>query len=314
MVATKFASLIAKDFTVNSVHTTTALGNQKAKRSRKFSDLVDAISKRDLKPHDEKTAKTPFLYDVNALSSLRPDQVPRFFGALTDSDKLPEADVKLDELHAMQDRVDPDKVDAMRENGVAGGKLPVVVQHNGKKYIADGHHRLAAQWLDGAEDAKAKFLDLEPVSNALKRAGADDETKSFKIAKIDESLGLVFGWAIVCKVNGQDYYDLNIDHDGPYAGKRVPEHITEEAMTKAAADFMETARPGNELHVGPDVGTYVFAFPMTTDVAKAMGIQTEKTGLMVAYKAPPDVIAKFRDGTYTGFSIEGRRLAIEEHE
>lgn len=137
---------------------------------------------------------------------------------------------------------------------------------------------------------------------------SDEDTNHVRIAKIDESLGLVMGWAIVCKVDGEDYYDLNIDRD---TGERVPEHIPEDAMLKASADFMENSRVGNEMHAGPDVGTYVFAFPLTSDIAKMMGITTKFTGLMVAYKPTPEVLEKFKNGTYSGFSIEGRRLKSE---
>lgn len=127
-------------------------------------------------------------------------------------------------------------------------------------------------------------------------------SKYAKVCKVDEELGLVFGWAIVCKENGKDYYDLNIDK----SGERVPEHIPEATMLKAATDFMgDTGRPGNEMHRGAMKGKYVFAFPMTTEIAKALGFETKKTGLIVAYKAPADVLAKYKDGTYTGFSIEG---------
>lgn len=128
------------------------------------------------------------------------------------------------------------------------------------------------------------------------------------MAKVDEDLGLVLGWAIVCKVDGEDYYDLNIDRD---TGERVPEHIPERTMLKASAEFMENSRVGNEMHRGPDSGTYIFAFPMTTEIAEKMDITTKYTGLMVAYKPTPEVLAKFRDGTYKGFSIEGRRLKSE---
>jgi hypothetical protein len=260
------------------------------------------VAKRQLHPHDDTMAKTPFLYDVNSLGSLRPDQVPRFFGALTDSDKLPDAEVKLSDLHAMQDRVDPAKVEAMRGKDLSAVKKPVVVRMNDRHYIADGHHRLAADWLDGKETAQVKLKDLSDVTSAVK---ARDQ---FKVAKVDESMGLVFGWAIICKMAGQDYYDWNVDHHGPHKGKLVPENITEDAMLKSATGFALGDRPGNEQHDGPDVGTYPFVFPLTSDIAKAMGIQCEKTGLMVAYKPPKEVLAKFLDGTYTGFSIEGMRL------
>lgn len=144
---------------------------------------------------------------------------------------------------------------------------------------------------------------------------------NFRVAKVDDSLGLVFGWAIVCKVKGADYYDLNVDHAGQHVGERVPEHIPESVMTKAALDITKNGvMPGNEMHEGPDRGHYPFLFPLTTDIAKAMGITTEKTGLMCAFAPPPDVLAKFKPGPngeapeYTGFSIEGKRLAYEEHE
>jgi hypothetical protein len=284
------------DITSSSVHTPTALGNETEEERKR------RLAKRELQPNDEDTAKSPFDYDPNALSNLRPDQVPRFFGALTDGSKLPTKEVDLAGLHAMQDRVDPKKVQAITDKGTK--KLPVVVRHSGKDFIADGHHRLAADWLAGKDTAQVHYKDLEAVDNALK----------YRIAKVDESLGLVFGWAIVCKVNGEDYYDLNVDYAGQHAGERVPEHIPENVMMKAAAEFMETARPGNEMHSGPDRGSYAFAFPLTTDIAKAMGITTDKTGLMVAYKPPADVLAKFKSGEYKGFSIEGKRLSFEEKE
>lgn len=311
-------SHFAKDVTVSSVHTPTALGNQPNKRkARRFRAIIEnptPVAKRDLKPHDATTAKTPFLYDANALANIRPDQAPRFFGALTDSDKLPEQTVNLADLVAMQDRVDPEKVKAIAAAGDQVSKLPVVVGMGGKQYIADGHHRLAAQWLAGQEKAQVRFKDLEPVSNALKRAGGAEDPTNFRIAKVDEGLGLVFGWAIICKVKGEDYYDLNIDQDGPHKGERVPEHIPEDVMAKAALGLVAAGSPGNEMHDGPDRGTYPFLFPMTTDIAKAMGITTEKTGLMCAFKPPSDILQKFRDGTYTGFSIEGRRLNWTEHD
>lgn len=289
------------NITSASVHTPTALGNE---------DDDKLLSKRSLHTHDAQTAKSPFLYDPNALSSLRPDQVPRFFGALTDRGQLPVKEVKLSDLHAMQDRVDPVKVAAIGTNG-AGGKLGVVVQHNGRQYVADGHHRLAADWLAGKDTARVHYKDLEPVSNVMKNS----PDASFRIAKVDESLGLVFGWAVVCKVKGEDYYDLNVDVLGKHAGERVPEHIPEVVMVKAALDITKSGHaPGNDMHDGPDKGHYPFLFPMTTDIAKAMGITTDKTGLMCAYAPTPEILSKYASGEYTGFSIEGSRLSYEEHE
>lgn len=138
-----------------------------------------------------------------------------------------------------------------------------------------------------------------------------DDVIETKVAKVDDKLGLVFGWAIICKINGEDYYDLNVDR---HTGERVPEHIPENAMLKASAEFMASDRVGNEMHKGPNSGTYLFAFPLTTDIAKAMGIETEKTGLMIAYKPTEEVLKKYQSGQYTGFSIEGRKLSHREIE
>lgn len=131
------------------------------------------------------------------------------------------------------------------------------------------------------------------------------------VLKVDKSLGLVFGWAIICKRDGEDYYDLNIDPD---TLERVPEHIPEETMLKSAADFMQDYRLGKEMHEGASRGEYVFAFPLTTEIAKAMGIQSRMTGLMVAFKPDPAMLEKFASGELTGFSIGGKRLGAREFE
>ena len=181
-----------------------------------------------------------------------------------------------------------------------------------------------AEWMQkiGARHSKmdqAKLQEMHDHSVALGaqcksgheivETGASDYRK-VKIVKVDSSLGLVLGFGIICKIDGQPYYDLNRDADGT----SVPEHIPEDAMLKSSLDFMQHSRLGNEMHEGPDKGQYVFAFPLTEEIAKAMGLQTKMTGLMVGYAPPPDVLAKFIDGTYTGFSIQGRRVLIEEHE
>lgn len=117
---------------------------------------------------------------------------------------------------------------------------------------------------------------------------------NFKVAKVDRSLGLVLGWAIVSKVDGQPYFDLQGDH------------IPEDVMLEASTDFMENSRAAKAMHAGPDRGSILFAFPMTEEIAKAFNFDTHgKYGLMVAAKFDGDVLAKFDDGTYTGFSIGG---------
>lgn len=142
-----------------------------------------------------------------------------------------------------------------------------------------------------------------------------------RILKTDTALGLVFGFAIVSKVRNdagelEDYHDLNVDVAGPHAGKKIPENITEDAMFKAAVDAASQGvqMAGNDMHDGPDTGTFWFMFPLTEEIAKALDIVTKRTGLLVAYKPEPEVLAKFADGTYTGFSMEGARVTFEEYD
>jgi hypothetical protein len=133
-----------------------------------------------------------------------------------------------------------------------------------------------------------------------------DKIATSDFMKVNDELGLVMGFAIICTdedITGADkrYFDLHGDH------------IPEDAMTKASADFMLNSRAGKVMHSGDDVGDIVFAFPMTQDIAKEFGIQTRRTGLMIGWK-PRDraVLSKFRDGTFTGFSIGGSYGSTEE--
>lgn len=121
-----------------------------------------------------------------------------------------------------------------------------------------------------------------------------------KIAKVDESLGLVMGFGIICKENGEDYFDLQGDH------------IPEQSMLKAALDFMLNARVVKEMHKGEQVGTVVFAWPMTADIAKSFDIETKRTGLMIAIKPDEEMFKRFQSGELTGFSIGGRRVEDED--
>lgn len=120
-----------------------------------------------------------------------------------------------------------------------------------------------------------------------------------KIEKVDASLGLAFGYAIVCEEDGQPYFDKDSSGES--------HHIPPSTMMAAAKEFAKSARSAKEMHTGDDIGFTPFLFPMTSEVAQALGMTVQKTGLLIGM-APDDkeVLAKFADGTYTGFSIGGR--------
>ncbi len=127
-----------------------------------------------------------------------------------------------------------------------------------------------------------------------------------KFDKVDEGLGMVFGFAIVCTIDGEPYIDLQKDH------------IPDEAMLEATVDFAKSSQVAGVMHLKDQDGNKIedgvvpFLFPLTADIAKAMGIVTSRTGLMVGLKPSSQTLAKFVDGTYTGFSIGGDYVENEE--
>jgi len=130
-------------------------------------------------------------------------------------------------------------------------------------------------------------------------------TTSCEFAKSSQH-GMVFGFAVVCTVDGQPYIDLQKDH------------IPDDAMLDASVDFAKSARIAGDMHLKDqdgnkiEDGTVAFLFPLTADIAKSMGITSAKTGLMVGLKPSEATLAKFMDGTYTGFSIGGEYITNEE--
>lgn len=114
-----------------------------------------------------------------------------------------------------------------------------------------------------------------------------------QVAKVAPDQGLVFGFALICMKGGEQYFDLQ------------GEHVPEQVMLEAAHDYMVNSRVAKSMHGGEPIGEVVFAFPLTTEVAKALNIQSEMTGLLIGMAPGKEALKKFADGTFTGFSIGG---------
>jgi hypothetical protein len=131
-----------------------------------------------------------------------------------------------------------------------------------------------------------------------------------KAAGFDESKRLVFGYAIVCKVDGEDYHDLQGDH------------IAEDDMFDAVTEFTLSSRVAKEMHEGEQKGVVIFSFPMTEEIAKSLGMQWMPTtedhqygpGWIVGVRLDEATFAKVKSGELSGFSIggSGRRTEIQE--
>ena len=119
-------------------------------------------------------------------------------------------------------------------------------------------------------------------------------SKYSKIVKVDSEQGIVYGWAIVSKIDGKEYFDLQDEH--------IPEHV----MMNCSSDFMCNVRSTKNMHVGEDTGTVVHSFPMTEEMKKSFDIECSYTGWMVGVKPTnKETVDKFKKGVYTGFSIGG---------
>jgi hypothetical protein len=126
-----------------------------------------------------------------------------------------------------------------------------------------------------------------------------------QILKANAELGVLFGFAIVCMEKGQPYVDLQ------------NEHAPEQAMLKASLKYAQGERRAKLQHADGNVfdGQVVFAFPLTGEIAKAMGIVTERTGLIVGLKPDdPMTLLLHKAGLLTGFSIGGRYTRVNEVE
>jgi len=129
-----------------------------------------------------------------------------------------------------------------------------------------------------------------------------------KVAKVDSKLGLVFGFGAVSMEKGARYFDA---HD---------EHVSEAELLKGALNFVEHWQIAGEEHrdgASGEVekrGTVPFVFPLLTDVAKALGIESETHGILVALKPDAEMMAKFESGELTGFSMGGvaRRREVDD--
>jgi hypothetical protein len=125
-----------------------------------------------------------------------------------------------------------------------------------------------------------------------------------EVSKVDSSLGIVFGWGIVCKVDGAAYYDLQGDH------------ISEEEMCRAVVKFMETGAAADVMHDEQAIGKVFLSMPITSDMAPAFGT-LRKTGWFVGWRpADRSIVKRFQPGPngeppeLRGFSIGGRGRRI----
>lgn len=136
-------------------------------------------------------------------------------------------------------------------------------------------------------------------------------TSSTDLLKVDSELGVVFGYAIVCREkdaegNWQDHFDTQ------------GHHIPESEMLTASVEFAQQQAiqkaASKDMHEGEVVQDVVQMLAVTEELAKALDWDIKKTGLVIALKPTAEVLEMYKSGERTGFSMGGSGHLIEVKE
>ena len=124
--------------------------------------------------------------------------------------------------------------------------------------------------------------------------------ENVQLFKVDEELGIVYGFAAISKRDGKKYRDSQ------------GEHIPENVMAKMAMNFMEGMRDAQFMHEDIKVGKVNQGLMLTDDVAKALGLTTNQTGFIIGMKVESaQAMDLIKSGKIRDFSIGGKGKRIE---
>lgn len=124
--------------------------------------------------------------------------------------------------------------------------------------------------------------------------------EKIEIFKADEDQRVCYGWATIITKGGEAVVDIQGDVISP------------EELVFATTEFMKSERHSLEMHKGEPIGQVVHSFPLTTDIAKSLGIETENEGWLVGIHVTSDEVWKsVKDGSLAAFSIGGSAIREE---
>ena len=222
---------------------------------------------------DPAWAKTPFPYDQNALGKLKPDQMKPFLGALTNQDALPVRLFHMKTLVALQDRVNPDKVQSMVDD--EPDDLPVVARLNGRNLIMDGHHRMTSRYLMGRKTAQAHFINLDDPD-----AEAKEDDKEVGAKKRWRSFGeIVRGW--IRKAGPED--EPRDDRGRWAAGASSGSEAFANRVNTLVSEMPDTAPHEGKVAIAQVYEAWKKAYPRDVMSAKVFGhrlVNAAKGGLL----------------------------------
>jgi hypothetical protein len=195
-------------------------------------------------------------------------------------------DVPLPEIHTTQQYVDLEKVRKMMANTdtIKKGSDPILIELGGKKYLLDGHHRLADHALRGERTMRSRVIWVAPP-------GTDSKGKTIKKADVDKRL-----------VWGEVYAPNRPDVDGEY--------MTDEDVILLAHAFMR-----NLLQKSVDVQHDNKLVPGCTIVESFIARANDPdfipgSWVICAHIDDDATWAKIKAGELNGFSVEA--LVVKE--
>jgi hypothetical protein len=176
-------------------------------------------------------------------------------------------------------------------------------------------HAVMSEFKDGTLTTRGKHGKKRRVRDrdqaiaiALSEARRIGKGEDFEIevpfAKTDDELRVVYGWASVTKIGGEEVVDNQDDV------------IDTHDLVKAVHDFMLDSRVGGIMHMrgedGPVViGSVIESIVLTDDVQKTLGIDLGMEGWFIGIKVMNDTVWKMvKDGRLKAFSIGGKGVRV----
>jgi hypothetical protein len=128
---------------------------------------------------------------------------------------------------------------------------------------------------------------------------SEDVSTVGDILSTDAEHRVVYGWASVISEDGKPVEDLQGDI------------IKSSELVYATTEFMKSARDAKHMHAGAPVGQVVHSFPFTADIAKSLGLESNREGWIVGVYVADDTVWKsVKDGTLSAFSIGGNAQRV----
>ena len=170
--------------------------------------------------------------------------------------------------------------------------------------VADGIEQKSASFVELSDllEADNLFLPFKASLNLLQQKNMSITT-TFKVAKANDSEGLVSGWANVA-VNADGSLPLDWQDD----------IIRPETLEKAAINFMMDYRGSGAMHEGDSKGIVVESIVFTKEKQAAIGIPEGviSEGWFITVKIlDPVVFEQVKNGTFKMFSIHGHAKRVE---